>query len=171
MLDRIQIRFFIARSVTLAGLSFSIAVYANISPANSQCRERQDQRAAIQSDPRYSALQQAVDTYFTERQKVEGFSGVSVHISGIMAQPPPNPDITVLHEYPVFCSKRHQADVGRRCPRPSPEIRSEPYARLPLSRLQNRQPSTAIPRTMGFMEHCPSGLLLGSRHVAAATCS
>jgi D-alanyl-D-alanine carboxypeptidase len=81
MFDRIQSRSFVARSVTLAGLSLSIAAYASTSPAHGQCRDQQDPLAAIQSDPRYPALQQAVDTYFAERQKVEGFSGVSLHIS------------------------------------------------------------------------------------------
>src|SRR5689334_4964235 len=88
MFDRIQIRSFIARSITLAGLAIFAAVYAGVSPAHGQCRDQQDQLAATQSDPRYPALQQAVDTYFAERQKAEGFTGVSLLVTSLSAEKP-----------------------------------------------------------------------------------
>jgi D-alanyl-D-alanine carboxypeptidase len=81
MFGRLQIRSFIAHSITLAGLAIFVAAYAGVSPAHGQCRDQQDQLAATQSDPRYPALQQAVDTYFAERQKAEGFTGVSLLVS------------------------------------------------------------------------------------------
>jgi D-alanyl-D-alanine carboxypeptidase len=67
-------------SITLAGLSILAATYAGVSPAHSHCRN-QDQLTATQSDPRYPALQKALDSYFAERQKAEGFSGISLHVS------------------------------------------------------------------------------------------
>ncbi len=81
MFQPMHVRSFVTRSVTLAGLSICAAVYAGASPAHGQCRDRHDQLAASQSDPRYPALQQAVDSYFAERQQAEGFSGVSLHVS------------------------------------------------------------------------------------------
>jgi D-alanyl-D-alanine carboxypeptidase len=73
------VRAFVARSIALAGLSALAA--AGAGPARAQCQGQQDQRAAAQSDPRYPALQQAVDSYRAERQQAEGFSGVSLHVS------------------------------------------------------------------------------------------
>ena len=70
-----------SRSAVLAGLAILAAFWAGINPAHAQCRNQQDQLAASQTDPRYPALKQAVDAYYAERQKTEGFSGVSVHIS------------------------------------------------------------------------------------------
>jgi D-alanyl-D-alanine carboxypeptidase len=81
MFERSPSRSFIARSVTLAGLSVFVAAYAGMSPAYGQCRDQHDSLAATQTDLRYPALQQAVDAYFAERQKAEGFSGVSLHVS------------------------------------------------------------------------------------------
>lgn len=80
MFQRAQFRSLIARSVALAGLSLFAATYAGTGTAHGQCRD-QDQPAASQSDPRYPALQQAVDAYFAEQQKAQGFSGVSLHVS------------------------------------------------------------------------------------------
>jgi D-alanyl-D-alanine carboxypeptidase len=71
---------FASRSVTLAGLSIFAVAYASVSPAHSQC-PNQDQLAATQNDPRYPALQQAVDGFVAEQQEAEGFSGVSLHVS------------------------------------------------------------------------------------------
>ena len=73
--------FFPSRSVTLAGLSILAVAYASMSPAHSHCRNQQDQLAATQTDPRYPALQQALDNYLAERQAAEGFSGISLHVS------------------------------------------------------------------------------------------
>jgi D-alanyl-D-alanine carboxypeptidase len=73
--------FFPSRSVTLAGLSILAVAYASVSPAHSHCRNQQDQLAATQTDPRYPALQQALDDFVAEQQEAEGFSGVSLHIS------------------------------------------------------------------------------------------
>ncbi len=72
---------FPSRSVTLAGLSILAVAYASVSPAHSHCRNQQDQLAATQTDPRYPALQQALDDYVAEQQEAEGFSGVSLHVS------------------------------------------------------------------------------------------
>jgi D-alanyl-D-alanine carboxypeptidase len=74
-------RFLATRSVRLAGLLLLVAAYAGVSPAYGQCRGQHDQLAARQNDPRYAELQQAVDSYFADRQQVEGFSGVSLHVS------------------------------------------------------------------------------------------
>jgi D-alanyl-D-alanine carboxypeptidase len=74
-------RFLASRSVTLAGLSILAAAYASESPAHSLCQKQQDQLAATRDDPRYPALQQALDNYIVMRQKAEGFSGISLHIS------------------------------------------------------------------------------------------
>ena len=76
-----RVRSFLARSVALAGLSIIAATYASTGPAHGQCRDQQDQFAATQGDPRYSALQQTVDSYLAERQRAEGFSGVGLHAS------------------------------------------------------------------------------------------
>jgi D-alanyl-D-alanine carboxypeptidase len=75
-----RIRFLALRSATLAGLSIAF-VCASVSPAYGHCRDEQDHHAAIQSDSRYRALQRAVDNYFAERHKADGFSGVSLHVS------------------------------------------------------------------------------------------
>jgi D-alanyl-D-alanine carboxypeptidase len=74
-------RFLVPRSVTLAGLSILAMAYASESPAHSLCRKQQDQLAATRDDPRYPALQQALDNYIAMRQKAEGFSGISLHVS------------------------------------------------------------------------------------------
>jgi CubicO group peptidase (beta-lactamase class C family) len=76
-----RMRPLIWHTVTLAGLSIFATAWASVSSAHGQCRNHQDQHAAAQSDPRYPALQQAVDAYFAERQKTEGFSGISLHVS------------------------------------------------------------------------------------------
>jgi D-alanyl-D-alanine carboxypeptidase len=70
-----------SRSITLAGLSILAVAYASVSPAHSQCPNQQDQLAAIQNDPRYPALQQALDNYVAQEKKAEGFSGISLHVS------------------------------------------------------------------------------------------
>jgi D-alanyl-D-alanine carboxypeptidase len=75
------VRPFVARSIALAGLSITAATYAGTDPAHGQCPDQQDQLAATQGDPRYPALQQAVDSYLTERQQAEGFSGIGLHVS------------------------------------------------------------------------------------------
>src|SRR5690242_17359692 len=51
-----------------------------MSAAHIQSRN-QDKLAASQNDPRYPALQQALDDYLAKRQKAEGFSGISLHVS------------------------------------------------------------------------------------------
>lgn len=76
----LRLRSLASRSV-LIGLSAFAVAYASIDPAHGQCRNQQDQIAATQSDPRYPALQEALDRYFAERQKAEGFSGVSLRVS------------------------------------------------------------------------------------------
>jgi CubicO group peptidase (beta-lactamase class C family) len=68
-------------SATLAGLSIVAFVYVSVSPAYGRCRHDQDDHAAIQSDSRYRALQQAVDNYFAAAHQAQGFSGVSLHVS------------------------------------------------------------------------------------------
>ena len=73
--------FFASQSVTLAGLSILAVAYASMGPAHSHCRNQQDQLVATQTDPRYPALQQALDDLFAGQQKAEGFSGVSLHVS------------------------------------------------------------------------------------------
>jgi hypothetical protein len=73
--------FFPSRSVILAGLSILAIAYASVSPAHSHCRNQQDQLGATQTDPRYPALQQALDDFVAEQQEAGGFSGVSLHIS------------------------------------------------------------------------------------------
>jgi D-alanyl-D-alanine carboxypeptidase len=75
-----NIRSFTARSVTLAGLLVCAGVAAGAGPAHGECRNQHTPLGTSQSDP-YPALKQAVDTYFARRQKVEGFSGVSLHVS------------------------------------------------------------------------------------------
>jgi D-alanyl-D-alanine carboxypeptidase len=69
------------RSLRLTGLLLLVAAYAGVNPAYGHCRGQRDQLAASQNDPRYAKLQQAVDSYFADRQQVEGFSGVSLHVS------------------------------------------------------------------------------------------
>jgi D-alanyl-D-alanine carboxypeptidase len=76
-----KLRSFASRSVALVGLSIFATAYASLSQAYDQCRNCEDQLAATQSDPRYPALQKALDSYFAERQKAEGFSGISLHVS------------------------------------------------------------------------------------------
>jgi D-alanyl-D-alanine carboxypeptidase len=76
-----RLRSLASRSVTLLGLSAFAVAFASTDPAHGQCRNHQDQLAATQSDPRYPALQEALDKYFAERQKAEGFSGISLHVS------------------------------------------------------------------------------------------
>jgi D-alanyl-D-alanine carboxypeptidase len=88
MLDNSKPRSFATHLVTLAALWIVAAVSAVVSPAHGQCRDPQDQLAAAQSDPRYPALQQAVDRYFAERHNVEGFTGVSVLVSSFSAEQP-----------------------------------------------------------------------------------
>ena len=73
-----QLRALIARWVVLS--VFAVA-YAGASPAHAQCQDQHDQLAATQSDPRYTALKQAVDSYFAEQQQAEGFSAIGVHVS------------------------------------------------------------------------------------------
>lgn len=73
-----QLRALIARWVVLS--VFAVA-YASASPAHAQCQDQHDQLAATQSDPRYAALKQAVDSYFAEQQQEEGFSAIGVHVS------------------------------------------------------------------------------------------
>ncbi len=51
-----------------------------MSSAPKQSRN-QDKLAASQNDPRYPALQQVLDKYVATRQKTEGFSGLSLHVS------------------------------------------------------------------------------------------
>jgi D-alanyl-D-alanine carboxypeptidase len=70
-----------SRSVTLAGLSILAVAFASVSPAHSHCPKQQHQLAATQSDPRYPALQEALDNYLAMRQEAEGFSGISLHVS------------------------------------------------------------------------------------------
>ncbi len=88
-----HVRTFVTRSVKLAGLSLLVAAYAGAGagagagPAHGQCRDHHGQLVASQSDPRYPALQQAVDSYLAERQQAEGFSGVSLHVSRSAAGP------------------------------------------------------------------------------------
>src|SRR5215471_11075994 len=73
-------RSFAVRSVTLAGLLVFAGAAAGAGPAYGECRNQHAQPGTSQSDP-YPALKQAVDAYFAQRQKVEGFSGVSLHVS------------------------------------------------------------------------------------------
>src|SRR5215467_9791647 len=101
--SRIFIRSFAARSVTLAGLLVFAGAAAGAGPAHGKCWNQHAQPGASQSDP-YPALKQAVDTYFAQRQKVEGFSGVSLHVS----LSPQGPDYDVasgstsfLHGQPI----------------------------------------------------------------------
>src|SRR5215472_10951141 len=69
-----------ARSITLGGLLVFAVVAAGAGSAHGECRNLHAQPGTSQSDP-YPALKQAVDTYFAQRQKAEGFSGVSLHVS------------------------------------------------------------------------------------------
>src|SRR5689334_6245419 len=88
MFDKSQYLSLVARSVTLAGLAIFAWVSANVAPAHAQCQDQQDQFTATQNDPRYPALQQAVDTYFAERRKAEGFTGVSLLVTSVSAKTP-----------------------------------------------------------------------------------
>ena len=81
MFDTSQNLFLVARSVTLAGLSVFALASANMAPAHAQCRDQQAQLAATRTDPRYPALQQALDTYVADRRKTEGFTGASLLVS------------------------------------------------------------------------------------------
>jgi D-alanyl-D-alanine carboxypeptidase len=76
-----KLRSLASRSVALVGLSIFATAYASLSQAHDQCRTCEDQLAATQSDPRYPALQQALDNYVAMRRKAEGFSGISLHVS------------------------------------------------------------------------------------------
>jgi D-alanyl-D-alanine carboxypeptidase len=87
MFAQSQSRLFASCSVTLIGLSIFAVSYASSSLAHGQCRNHQDQLATTQSDPRYPALQKALDSYFAERQKAEGFSGISLHVSSSATRP------------------------------------------------------------------------------------
>ena len=73
-------RSFAARSVTLAGLLVSAVAAAGAGPAHGECWNQHAPLGTSQRDP-YPALKQAVDTYFAQQQKADGFSGVSVHVS------------------------------------------------------------------------------------------
>jgi len=88
MFTKSKSRHFAGRSLMLAGLFVFAAVDASVSPAHGQCRNDQDQLAATRSDPRYPALQQAVDAYFAEQRKAEGFTGVSVLVTSLSAEKP-----------------------------------------------------------------------------------
>jgi len=77
----------VSRSAALAVLAILAASCAGMNPARAQCHKAQDQLAASQGDPRYPALQHAVDAYHAERQAPEGFSGVSVHVSPSATEP------------------------------------------------------------------------------------
>jgi D-alanyl-D-alanine carboxypeptidase len=76
-----------SRLAVLAGLAILAAFCAGMHPARAECRDQHGQIAASQADPHYAALRQAVDAYYAERQKLEGFSGVSVHISPSAEEP------------------------------------------------------------------------------------
>ena len=96
-------RSFTARSVTLAGLLVFAGAAAGAGPAHGECWGQHAQPGISQSGP-YPALKQAVDTYFAQRQKAEGFSGVSLHVS----LSPEGPDYDVasgstsfLHGQPI----------------------------------------------------------------------
>lgn len=68
-------------SPAVAGLILTVA---STNPVQAQCSTQQDkldQLASSRSDSRYPALQQAVDAYRAQREKVDGFSGVSLHVS------------------------------------------------------------------------------------------
>ena len=58
-----------------------------MNPANARCHNRQDQLAAGHRDPHHHALQRAVDAYYAERQRAEGFSGISLPISPSATEP------------------------------------------------------------------------------------
>jgi D-alanyl-D-alanine carboxypeptidase len=81
------IRFPALRSATLAGLLIIALAFLSVSPAYGDCRDEQDQGAAIQSDSSYRALQQGVDHYFAERHQADGFSGVSLYVSFSPSRP------------------------------------------------------------------------------------
>src|ERR1700743_3754742 len=75
-----RIRSLSVRSAILAGLSGAF-ISMSVSPAYCKCRSEQDYHAAIQSDSRYRALQQAVDEYFAQHHQAGVFSGISLHVS------------------------------------------------------------------------------------------
>jgi len=56
----------------LAGLLVFAGVAAGAGPARGECRNQHAQPRTSQSGP-YPALKQAVDTYFAQRQKADGF--------------------------------------------------------------------------------------------------
>jgi D-alanyl-D-alanine carboxypeptidase len=106
MSDKSQSRLFAWRSVTLIGLSIFAVSYAITGLAHGQCRNDQDQLATTQSDPRYPTLQKALDSYFAERQKLEGFSGISLYVSSTATR-------TALH---VASGSTSFQDGGPFCP-------------------------------------------------------
>ena len=98
-----NIRSFAARSVTLAGLLVFAGVAAGAGPAHGRCWNQHAPPGTSQSGP-YPALKQAVDAAFAQRQKADGFSGISVHVS----LSPQGPDYDVasgstsfLHGQPI----------------------------------------------------------------------
>jgi D-alanyl-D-alanine carboxypeptidase len=75
-----NIRSVAARSVALAGLLAFGGVTAGAGPAHGQCWNQHVPSGKSRSGP-YPALKQAVDAYFAQHQKADGFSAVSVHVS------------------------------------------------------------------------------------------
>lgn len=71
---------FAVRAASLAALILGLVV-VNMSPVHAQCRNQHDPLAARSSDPRYPALQRALDAYRAKNQRADGFSGVSLHVS------------------------------------------------------------------------------------------
>lgn len=71
---------FVVRTLSLAALILSVAS-ASAFPVQAQCPGPQDPRAASRGDPRYAALQKALDAYRARNQRADGFSGVSLHVS------------------------------------------------------------------------------------------
>ena len=71
---------FVVRTVGLAVLILGLA-FASTRPVEAQCPDLQGGLAASHSDPRYPALQKALDAYRAQHQQADGFSGVSLHIS------------------------------------------------------------------------------------------
>lgn len=80
MFKRIQARLpFLACSAGLYGLVLIVACAGG--PAHAQCRNEAGQYALNGSDPRYAALQRALDAYTADYQRKDKFSGVSLHVS------------------------------------------------------------------------------------------
>jgi D-alanyl-D-alanine carboxypeptidase len=76
-----------ARSIIAVGLLAAATPFTGmISRAHAHCGGGWD-RVNESSDPRYAALQKAVDDYFADQQKAQGFSGVSLHASFSGKQP------------------------------------------------------------------------------------